>query len=183
MDTKTDNATLRKEILSIYDSNSMDLPIWLNYFEFLIDLIELQDNNKGPFLLNMLKPSVIKKIQENVSPSDPYNLSYDKLVSVLDKLFTYPRGINLADYCYMLRDQFPFESIQHYVRTLRRLFFKCTPTIKNTTNMKDRFLIGLYDKETKKFLENNKNTSFGMVVAIAKQKEFAMKRSGELFLE
>ncbi|XP_014610311.1 PREDICTED: uncharacterized protein LOC106790122 [Polistes canadensis] len=86
----------------------------------------------------------------------------------------------IVNFYYAFRYQLPYESIEHYVLGLRKLYSKCTPFFKNIFDIKHQFIDGLSNEETKCLLNKKKNITLSMAVCIAKQMDLAKnKKSGE----
>ncbi|KAI4476832.1 hypothetical protein M0804_013276 [Polistes exclamans] len=129
------------------------------------------DDEKVNCLLNMLEPLVLQKLVKKAFPSKLVNLSYNEIITLLENTFSSFKGREVPNYRYLFRHQFPYESVEHYALALRRLYGKCSPQFKSLIPIKNRFIEGLLDKETKTLLKKDENISFSMAVFIAQEKE------------
>lgn len=169
-------------ILEQFNPDTFEILEWLNSFEYLIGAAKIDDDAKVKTLLYMLNESVFMSISQKLAPSNPFDLSYDVLVSHLENSYSFLHDELAANYRFFIRNQLPQEPIQNFVLALRKLSSKCTPALKTNDNLKARFIDGLFDKETKALLENDESMSFAMTVAIAKQWElFKNKQNGILY--
>ncbi|KAI4476834.1 hypothetical protein M0804_013278 [Polistes exclamans] len=179
MDIIEEGARFKKWLLLKFESESMVFLKWLNSFEYIIEVSHTGDNEKVKCLLNMMAPSTLKKIENILHPSDPIDLPYDELITVLVNTFSKFKGTEVPNFRYLFRPQYPYESIEHYVLALRQFYSRCTPYFKNSVNVKYRFMEGLRDRKTKDFFREDKSMSFSVAVAIAKQMEYAKNKKSE----
>ncbi|KAI4476833.1 hypothetical protein M0804_013277 [Polistes exclamans] len=121
----------------------------------------------------MMDNSMLKKIQEVTYPSEPSEFSYNVLITMLVNSCSDYTGKEVPIYRYLFRKQLPYESIDHYVIALKKLYSKCTPDFQNSINVVKRFTEGLSHEETKNLLSQDKDLSFPTAIAIAKQMEYA----------
>ncbi|KAI4476836.1 hypothetical protein M0804_013280 [Polistes exclamans] len=163
-------------ILEKFHPHKFEILQWLNSFEYVVDVAKINGETKVHFLLYMLENSILMSIKEKSAPTNPFNLSYDVLVSHLQNLYAFLHGEHAANYRFFIRDQLPQEPVQDYVLALRKLSSKCSSVYKTNDYLKTRFIDGLFDKETKTLLENDESMSFAIAVAIAKQRELAKNK-------
>ncbi|KAI4476785.1 hypothetical protein M0804_013229 [Polistes exclamans] len=157
------------DFLNKFDGKKLDILRWLNCFDFLVDIMAKKDE-KEKFLLNMLESSILKQIQEKLSPTNPFDLPYDVLSTVLEEMYGSCQGTAAANYRFYTRVQLPKEPIEHYVLALRKLFSKCAPIIKQAADLKDRFIQGLENEAVKAYLiEHSKDISFGIAYVTNKK--------------
>lgn len=173
MDQNSNSEQQEGWFLGNFNPRSMIFLRWINSFEYKLEMANIKKGEKVKYLLNMLNPCVIKKIEEIVFPSDPYDLSYNDLIILLENTCSHFQGREAANLRFTYRNQLPDESVDHYVHALRKLLSKCTPSIKNMANLRHKFIRGLADQEIKTLLIKHDNISFPMVVFIAKQRELA----------
>ncbi|KAI4476816.1 hypothetical protein M0804_013260 [Polistes exclamans] len=158
----------------------MNILLWENNFEFIFELSKLEDIHKTKFLLHMVNPSVLTKLQEKCAPDKPDKFSYDELMSILEKTYSFHHGRRAIDYRYMYRTQLPNEPVKRYVRELRELFSRASFPVRLVNNIQHRFIQGLQDEEVKTLLKEKENISFATAICIARKIEFAKKnKTGE----
>lgn len=180
MDIRANGVLYRDWMLRKYDPKSMNFIKWLHAFEYIFEVSNAEDDEKVKCLLNMMDPLFLKKIRKKLLPTNPFNLSYNKLLKMLDSKASRFPDEELGNFYYAFRYQLPYESIEHYVLALRKLYSKCTPFFKNIFDIKHQFIDGLSNEETKCLLNKKKNITLSMAVSIAKQMDLAKNReSGE----
>ncbi|XP_043485365.1 uncharacterized protein LOC122513158 [Polistes fuscatus] len=161
-DPAKEETLTRFQQFSIFKFNpmNMDLLKWLNWFEYMAVLEKFKDDEMVSTLLKCLESVVLMKIQESVAPTDMVDLSYDKLLSLLEELYSSLRGSDAADYRFLTRFQYPYENIPQFVLALRKLSSKCSPALRSHHEIKLHFIRGLKNEITRKILEKNVNISF-----------------------
>ncbi|XP_043485366.1 uncharacterized protein LOC122513159 [Polistes fuscatus] len=169
-----------EKCITKFNKDTMNFLNWLNSFEYLLDILKIEDDDKGKFLLSMVEPSILQEIEEKLSPTNPSDLPYDELVSELEAMFGSASGFLAANYRFYTREQFPGEPINHYVLALRKLFSKCDFTVRKWTTLKKRFISGLADAETKALLkQQSEEITLAVAVAIAMQRKSASQELKE----
>ncbi|KAI4476815.1 hypothetical protein M0804_013259 [Polistes exclamans] len=172
MDKKWIGLEIGNWLFNRFNPYSMVFLRWLNSLEYILEISDTtKDNDKAKVLLYMLEPCVLKKIQKKLSPSNPFDLPYDELLTLMENTYSRFRKEKSTKYRYKFRHQLPEESIEHYIFALKELLSKCSSDFQNTANLKKQFIKGLLYKKTKILLKSNENMSLEMAISMAQQME------------
>ncbi|XP_043485374.1 uncharacterized protein LOC122513167 [Polistes fuscatus] len=135
---------------------------WLNNFESVIDHIELPDNKRVEFFLEMLEYPEMKEDIRNVLQitfkKKSINHTYEEVVS---KFSAFHTGLPTTDFYRMRfqdRVQYKHETIKKYAESLEKLYSHCS--YKNKYYLKIQFVRGLYEEQIRIFLNKHKNIEF-----------------------
>ncbi|KAI4476683.1 hypothetical protein M0804_013404 [Polistes exclamans] len=82
-------------LLEKFNPETMEFLQWQNLLEFTIDLLDIV--HKNFFLLNMLDEAPLTYISINVNPTNPFELPYEMLISMLEEKYS-PHGVYLSTY-------------------------------------------------------------------------------------
>lgn len=160
--------TRASDLLWKFDSKWMEFLQWLNNFEFIADLLYVTDDQKVEFLLNMVQPFVLVKIQNQVAPYDPFSLSYELLISVLEKMFSRLYGESAFKFRFDHRDQIYGESVKHYALALEKLLNQSNWKINTKEKLLERFIKGLRNNQAhSEIIKQNQNLTFDKAINIA----------------
>ncbi|KAI4474228.1 hypothetical protein M0804_014954 [Polistes exclamans] len=166
---------LGPQILKKFNPECMIFLVWQNCFEFLVEILEIPDNIKSYFLLNMIKSSAIKMIRRKVGHINLLSLSYDTLMSKLEEIFSNYQDEFVARFRFDWRDQIKGESVREYADALIKLIVKCNYGSRTKFNLINRFVIGLRSKKAQDKLLKMKKLSFNKAVYLAECIEFLEK--------
>ncbi|XP_043485367.1 uncharacterized protein LOC122513160 [Polistes fuscatus] len=174
MDLNSNCLEIGNWLFNRFNPYSMVFLRWLNSLEYILEISNTtNDNDKVKVLLNMLEPCVLKKIQKKLFPSNPFDVPYDEILTLLENTYSpFCKG-NSVKYRYKYRHQLPEESIEHYFLALRKLLSKCSSDFQNTANLKKQFIKGILHKKTKILLQSDENMSQYLTIYMAKQMELA----------
>ncbi|KAI4476828.1 hypothetical protein M0804_013272 [Polistes exclamans] len=172
MDTIQDVLTRASELLWKFDSRWMEFLQWLNNFEFIVDFLYVTDDKKVEFLLNMVQPFVLIKIQNQVSPFDPFNLPYELLICILEQMFSHFHRESAFRFRFNNRDQIYGESVKHYALALEKLINQSNLKTNTRENLLKRFIKGLRNKQAySEILKQGKDLTLDGAINIAQKFE------------
>ncbi|KAI4476123.1 hypothetical protein M0804_013853 [Polistes exclamans] len=152
--------------LKKFDSECMDFHVWLNYFEFLIDVLIVPDDEKLLALLNMIELYTLLVIQKKLINDRVESLSYDFLISTMNNLFSSYQEQYAARYRFDNRNQFYCESVRNYAKTLKKLISKCEFKYDTTSLLLDRLIIGLKSDLAKHKLLQTQNLTLDIAIKL-----------------
>lgn len=69
---------------------------WINDFELAIVTLNIPDEDKVPFLLIMIEPSVYEQLRSAVDPFNPFELSMKVLTHQLEVMYLNNEGYSAA---------------------------------------------------------------------------------------
>lgn len=164
------STTISKEILlhrflKKFNSRKMDIHKWLNQFEFLVDILQVPDNEKADFLISMIDNLTRINLFKNVAPANFSDLPYEILTRKLELMYTTHCTSMLPFYRFYYRDQYYGESIEHYCFALIKLFKNCR--YRKIIILLKRFINGLRNKNISKALNRISNLTFENAVCNA----------------
>ncbi|KAI4476857.1 hypothetical protein M0804_013301 [Polistes exclamans] len=167
MSNTMDPIRLGRSLLKSYDPKSMNFLLWLNQFEYIVDLVNIENNKKVEFLISLMNLEAHLQIMQKVVPAIPLDLPYEVLISHLVELFGRFKGEWASNYCFLMRDQFIGESVEQYINALLKLRCKVSPFLKNSLSLRVRFINGIKDIRTKNVLRRMTNLTLESVVTVA----------------
>lgn len=172
MDTITKLVARGIRLLEKFDPKCIDFLNWLNCFEYVVDYLEVTEDIETEFLLNMVEHSVFETLVSVSAPEDPFQYSYEKLISMLEQLYSSLQGELAAEYRFKTRIQMIDETVNHYAFALNTIINKCSPDFNTSDNLLNRFINGLIIPEIRSRLLQEPNLTFYTAVIITQDIEF-----------
>ena len=125
--------------------------------------------------LSVIGPELFTLLLDLISPKDPENFTVDELISALNKHFKPKVNIVFAMFQFHERNQGPSESIVEYVASLKKLASKCEFGTNLEDSLRDKFVIGIKNRETQQHLFTVDDLTFDKAVQAAISRECAKK--------
>ena len=149
-----------------------------NYF----DLNGVRDDKfKVRLLINQIGSAASTKILKAIKPTSLEELSYDSLLITCKSIFNIERNTIVEHFRFNMRHQNEGESLSDYAIELQALAEHCDFKDFYDTALRDRFVSGIRNKETKKVLLTLSGTKkFTEVVENAKREELVQCASGRM---
>ncbi|XP_043485370.1 uncharacterized protein LOC122513164 [Polistes fuscatus] len=159
-------------VLDKFDPKTMNFFHWLNHFEFTVDFVPIENENKVEFFLGLLNVNTFSDITRKVAPKNPHDIPYEELISHVEELYGLFQGEWAANYRFIYRDQFISESNLNYINALSRIACNVSNFLRNSDSLMVRFIHGLNNENTRRALLSWNDLTLENAVDIAVQLEF-----------
>ncbi|KAI4474840.1 hypothetical protein M0804_014645 [Polistes exclamans] len=123
--------------------------IWLNKFETGVFLLGVKDEEKVPFLIDMIQIIPYKILQIRCGSKNPLDFPYSTLIYKLMEDYMMRESCCLAMYRFFNRDQMPEETVSQYVLALKNLLITCCFHNQEKAQMFKKFSIGVKSQKTR----------------------------------
>ncbi|KAI4476687.1 hypothetical protein M0804_013408 [Polistes exclamans] len=141
--------------------------VWLNRFEYLADLIEVPDNKMIELFNKMVDENVHTFVQKTYSSVDFSKLKYEKIIDYYLLYFYSSHEVDVDKQRFSSRKQFLVESIEKYAVSLRKLHHKYYFKTGINENLRQQFVSGIRDENTRTQLNEKSDLSFELMVVWA----------------
>ena len=153
------------------------------YVERVHLFLEVNDIGEGKrvaVLLSAIGSKTYGLLRNLVAPAKPKDKSFSEIVAVLTK-HCEPKPLVIAErFHFHCRQQATGESVSCYVAELRRLATNCEFGAYLEEALRDRFVCGLKNEGTQKWLLSEADLTFQKALEIAQGMEAAAKNAKEL---
>ncbi|KAI4480956.1 hypothetical protein M0802_014104 [Mischocyttarus mexicanus] len=157
-----------KKFLKKYNPHSMNFLLWLNNFEYIIDLVDVPDDEKVNFFFHMINVSAIEMIQsEGLNKNSLQKLPYNLFISIMVEMYSDFQEEQALTYRFYARNQIEGESVRRYANALTKLASKCKFSDDRDANLLYRFIFGLKSFAATNMLAKIQNLTFKQAVDIA----------------
>lgn len=142
---------------------------WLNEFEFVSNLLQVKDDEKVSFLIDMLEIDAYKKISSYIAPFCPFKLSYENIIHVSELIFSPCLSVNTIHYRFNIRKQFTWESPELFALALKQIISKCKCNTCTEVNLAEHFVNGLKSDLAKSHLQQVYKLTLDNAILVAQQ--------------
>ncbi|XP_014614365.1 PREDICTED: uncharacterized protein LOC106792451 [Polistes canadensis] len=124
-------------------------PIWLNKFETGVFLLGVKDEEKVPFLIDIIQIIPYKILKIRCGSDNPLDFPYSVLTYKLTEDYSGRESCSLAMYRFFNRDQMPEETVSQYVLALKILVITCCFHNQEKAQMFKKFSTGLKSQKAR----------------------------------
>ncbi|KAI4474071.1 hypothetical protein M0802_015798 [Mischocyttarus mexicanus] len=157
-----------------FNYKSMNILVWLNEFDYLIDVFQIPNDRKVYMLLNMIESVTLIELKTKLDLNDISYFSYDLITTKLEKIFSL-RDKQFGSYLrFLLRNQYDTEDVGHYSAALIKLINNSNIQKKNNY-LVSRFVKGVTDVCAQRILNYIPGLKFKNAVNIARLLEIYKK--------
>ncbi|KAI4472642.1 hypothetical protein M0802_016621 [Mischocyttarus mexicanus] len=139
MNKKEDLISQSLRYISKFDPKKTHFLDWINEFEFVVNMLSVDDNRKVYFLLNMMEFFTRQLIRTKISPADPFDMSYKFLISLLEDVYSPYHGMYAIKYRFNKRKQLKHESARLYAVALQQIITRVNPDSSNKAFILNQF--------------------------------------------
>lgn len=142
---------------------------------------ETNDERKVRIVMNQIGDSAAIKIMKASAPKIFSDFTFDELIKLCKSLFSAQRNTIVEHFRFNQRQQKQGESLTDYAIELQAMAGHCDFGVFYDTALRDRFVAGLLNNETKKvLLQMNSDTKFAAMVEAAKREELVQAASNRM---
>ena len=126
-------------------------------------------------LLTLIGPKGFTLANNLLSPKPLENCKFDEIVEALTTHYKPKRIVIYERYKFQTRNQNPGESIVDYIASIKKLARTCDYSDNLKDMLRDRFVIGLQNRQTQQILLTDGELTFEKAVNIAVSREAAIR--------
>ena len=163
-----------------FDENLEDISSYIERLDqfFLANVIP--DERKAPVFLSLSGRKIYQLLKNLTAPQLPKEKTYKELTEILENHFRPKVNITTERYRFQSRKQGSGESIHDYVSALKQLSINCAFNNDLDDRLRDTFIFGLGNTETKKRLLAKPELNFATAVQQASAIEQANADASEI---
>lgn len=160
--------------LKQFDGNNWEA--FEKQLECIIILNDIKEEKKVPLLITKLSTSVFDNLMNVCQPISPLKKTYAELCQLLRQNYTQTQSTTINRWEFRRRNQIQGETIEDYVKELRKLARVCKFT-DTEDQVKKKFIEGVASNLIKFELIKNSELTLDKVIILAKGVEAAIKTS------
>ncbi|KAI4489379.1 hypothetical protein M0802_011134 [Mischocyttarus mexicanus] len=152
-----------------FKPNIVPFDLWEIQLNNVIDQINLPDDKKTHFLLNMVESCVLDELKNQTNPIDPMNLSYEEIASILRRVYNNVPDHPKSTFNFITRLQMENESIRDFYNVLRIIAELCNFGKDKNKMIRKQFIKGLINENIQYRVEKMKTKNLEDIVSTAEQ--------------
>ncbi|KAI4474070.1 hypothetical protein M0802_015797 [Mischocyttarus mexicanus] len=154
--------------MRLFNPEKIKFPTWLNKFEYVAKLIEVNDNYMKRLFMKMVPGYVHERFKLNEPFVKLKELSYEEITKKYHYVFSGPHyKCNLHKRQFLCRSQYKTEAISQYADNLCEIYNKCFYDDRKGERLCEQFIYGVRDGKLRRYLRDYPYESFFELVANA----------------